>query len=162
MSHALDPTVHFADLILTNGRITTFAVIPETASAVAIRDGRFIAVGEDSDVLRFRGPATAIIDLQCRCVVPGFVDAHTHLIHGDSNDIRAIEVGSLADATVLSEDYFVVPARNLAEIQADLALHRGKVVSTSECFRVFAVASLPVSPRSSPPGERSDSEGIAA
>jgi predicted amidohydrolase YtcJ len=77
-----------ADLILMNGRITTLtglAVSQANASALAIRNERFIAVGETAEVMRWRGPNTSVIDLEGRRVVPGLIDSHTHVIRGGLN-----------------------------------------------------------------------------
>ena len=67
-----------ADLILHNGFIWTVDSKNSTAQAVAIRDGRFIAVGSNRDVLKLRGPQTEVIDLAGRFVLPGFNDNHVH------------------------------------------------------------------------------------
>jgi predicted amidohydrolase YtcJ len=67
-----------ADLILHNGMIWTVDSKNSTAQAVAIREGKIIAVGADKDVLKLGGPRTEVIDLQGRMVVPGFNDNHVH------------------------------------------------------------------------------------
>ena len=67
-----------ADLILHNGVIWTVDSKSSTAEAVAIKDGKFIAVGANADALKLRGPATRVIDLHGRFVVPGFNDNHVH------------------------------------------------------------------------------------
>mgnify|MGYP001815536088 FL=1 len=74
---ALDATN--ADLILENGTIHT--VDPDMASveAVAIADGRIIALGSKTDVDKFRTTQTQVIDLDGRFAMPGFNDAHVHL-----------------------------------------------------------------------------------
>ena len=68
-----------ADLILENGTIHT--VDPDMASveAVAIADGRIIALGSKSDIDGFRATQTRVIDLGGRFAMPGFNDAHVHL-----------------------------------------------------------------------------------
>jgi predicted amidohydrolase YtcJ len=71
-----------ADRILTGGRIWTAEASPAWADAVAIRDGRFAAVGSAADVGRLRGPKTVVTDLKGRLVVPGFNDAHIHMTGG--------------------------------------------------------------------------------
>lgn len=89
-----------ADLILHNGKITTNDATPETA-AVAFAGGRVAATGMDADVLKWRGPATAVIDLAGRRAVPGLNDSHLHLIRGGLNfnlELRWDGVPSLADA----------------------------------------------------------------
>jgi hypothetical protein len=55
-----------AELILTNGRITTLDKRQPAATAVAIKAGRFVAVGDDKDVLAHRGGKTQVVDLQKR------------------------------------------------------------------------------------------------
>jgi predicted amidohydrolase YtcJ len=67
-----------ADLILQNGVIWTVDSQNSIAQAVAIRDGKFVAVGSNRDALRFRGSRTQVIDLRGRFVTPGFNDNHVH------------------------------------------------------------------------------------
>ncbi|MFQ5568925.1 MAG: amidohydrolase [Rhodothermales bacterium] len=66
------------DLILHNGTIWTVDDAQPSAEAVAVRDGRFVAVGTDDDVLNLAGPGTDIIDLEGNFVTPGFIDTHVH------------------------------------------------------------------------------------
>ena len=47
--------------------------------AVAVTDGRIVAVGRRDDVMALRGPATELTDLGGRALLPGFIDAHGHL-----------------------------------------------------------------------------------
>jgi len=57
------------------------------ASAIAIRDGRIIFVGTDSAALTLKGPTTKVIDLAGQVLLPGIVDAHTHIAElGESLD----------------------------------------------------------------------------
>jgi hypothetical protein len=56
---------------------TVDAARPE-ARAVAVRGDRIVAVGNDEEILAMRGPATQVIDLGGRLLLPGFIDAHTH------------------------------------------------------------------------------------
>ncbi|MBV8209970.1 MAG: amidohydrolase [Burkholderiaceae bacterium] len=89
------------DTILFNGRIATLDPTRPSATAVAIQDGRFAAVGDDREVLALRTPATAAVDLKRRTVIPGLIDSHTHLIRGGLNynlELRWDGVASLADA----------------------------------------------------------------
>ena len=55
-----------ADLILHRGLFTTLTRSQPTATAVAIRDGRFIAVGADGEVMALAGPKTKVVDLKGR------------------------------------------------------------------------------------------------
>lgn len=65
-------------VILFNGRITTLHPAVPEATAVAIGDGRFLAVGADHDVLALANARTRRVDLNRRRVFPGFNDAHAH------------------------------------------------------------------------------------
>jgi predicted amidohydrolase YtcJ len=69
-----------ADVILVGGRVWTGT--GTTATAVAVRDGKVITVGEDEAVERLAGAGTERIALAGRLVVPGFMDNHTHFIAG--------------------------------------------------------------------------------
>jgi predicted amidohydrolase YtcJ len=94
-------TDSFADFILSNGRIATQDERRSFANAVAIKDGRFIAVGDDKDVRARKGDKTKVIDLGKRTVIPGLNDSHLHLIRGGLNfnlELRWDGVPSLADA----------------------------------------------------------------
>lgn len=82
------------DLILYNGKIH-----PGEASAVAIQDGKFVAVGKDADILN--NYSGTVINLKQRRVIPGLIDSHIHLIRGGLNynlELRWDGVPSLADA----------------------------------------------------------------
>lgn len=71
-----------ADILLLRGRVWTAEANPAWAEAVAVRGGRVVAVGTTSEVESLRGPRTEVIHLGGRLVVPGFDDAHVHLIDG--------------------------------------------------------------------------------
>ena len=81
------PAAPPADAIYTNARIWTGNAARPQAQAIAIRDGKIIAVGSAADALTHRGPATRMVDLQGRRVVPGFSDAHWHLPTTDQADL---------------------------------------------------------------------------
>ncbi|MCX2484988.1 amidohydrolase [Pedobacter sp. MR2016-24] len=90
-----------ADMILFNGRIHTIARHQEEITAVAIKDGQFIAIGSDADVMKLSGSHTKLVDLKQKRVVPGINDSHIHLIRGGLNfnlELRWDGVPSLADA----------------------------------------------------------------
>ncbi|HRO25229.1 MAG TPA: amidohydrolase family protein, partial [Promineifilum sp.] len=70
-----------ATLVLTNGRIYTIDPAQPQATAVAIRDGRFLAIGSDSEMKALLGPGGEVVDLGGRFVTPGLVDAHVHFQH---------------------------------------------------------------------------------
>src|SRR6516225_8478900 len=92
------------DSILHRGLFTTLDRSNPTASAVAIKDGVFAAVGHDNDVMKLVGPSTRIIDLKGRRVLPGLIDNHLHIIRGGLNfnmELRWDGVWSLVDAMAM-------------------------------------------------------------
>jgi hypothetical protein len=86
------------DLILHNGNFWTVDAKAPRAEAVAISDGRFLAVGSNDEILAFATARSRKIDLGRKTVLPGFVDAHSHpamsgLLHlrQVDCDLRSIE-----------------------------------------------------------------------
>ena len=67
-----------ADTVLVNGHVITVDPRFSIAEAVAIRDGRFAAVGSNADVRKLAGPGTRTIDLHGQTVIPGLADGHLH------------------------------------------------------------------------------------
>ena len=77
------PTFTFAagsepDVIYYNAKIITFDPAESTASAVAVKDGKFLKVGKAGVVKKLAGKTTKMIDLGGKTVVPGLIDAHCH------------------------------------------------------------------------------------
>lgn len=90
-----------AELILLNARIHTVDRARPAARALAIADGRCLAVGDERTVMAHQGPQTRVIDLGGRRVIPGLNDSHLHLIRGGLNynlELRWEGLPSLADA----------------------------------------------------------------
>ncbi len=69
-----------ADIIFTNGDILTMDASNPTAQAIAIQDGKIIAVGSNDEIQTYRDEKTVLVNLAGRTLLPGFVDAHAHLI----------------------------------------------------------------------------------
>jgi len=69
-----------ADLVLTGGHVHTVDDERPRAEAVAVRDGRIVAVGSATEVRPLVGPRTRVVDLAGRLLLPGFQDAHIHPI----------------------------------------------------------------------------------
>ena len=91
------------DLIIINAKVTTLDRQNPSADAVAIRDGRFLAVGPEAEV-RAAAPDAGIIDAKGRRLIPGLIDSHTHMIRGGLNynmELRWDGVPSLSDAMMM-------------------------------------------------------------
>ena len=78
-----------ADTIYTGGPILTIDDGQPTAEAVAVRDGRILAVGDANSVLRLKGNSTEMFDLAGRTMIPGFVDSHGHVVMGGLQALSA-------------------------------------------------------------------------
>jgi predicted amidohydrolase YtcJ len=117
-THAVEGPAAPADLVLTGGRIWTAETAMPWAEAVAIRDGKIVAVSPPQDVAALRGPKTEVVDLRGRLVVPGFNDSHIHLVEGalslDSVDL--IEDQTLA-AVQARIEAFAAAGRKSAWVQ---------------------------------------------
>ena len=89
------------DTILVNGKILTVDDRFSIREALAIHDGRILALGATADIRKLAGSATRIIDLQGRTVIPGLIDSHIHAIRAGltySTEVNWVGVGSLSDA----------------------------------------------------------------
>ncbi len=83
-----------ADLILVNGKLWTVDPARPKTQALAVWRDRITAVGTDAEIRALAGPATKVIDVHGRRVVPGFYDSHVHLL---SSGLRLAQV-ALKDA----------------------------------------------------------------
>ncbi|MBK5519619.1 amidohydrolase [Pseudomonas sp. TH10] len=75
-------TIAAADLILHNARIYTAEPGEGLQQAIAIEGGKVVAVGSDVQILQLKQPATQVINLGGKVLMPGFIDSHTHLVKG--------------------------------------------------------------------------------
>lgn len=129
MADTLDPAPQGApDLILHQGRFTTLDPANPIADAVAIKDGRFTRVGAAGDILPLAGPATRIIALGGRGVLPGLIDNHLHIIRGGLNynmELRWDGVTSLADAmAMLRRQVAITPAPQWVRVVGGFTEHQ--------------------------------------
>jgi hypothetical protein len=117
-----------ADLILYNGKITTLDRQIPDAQAVAIRGGRFVAVGTDQELIARADAATKRIDLKGRRVIPGLIDSHMHIIRGGLNynmELRWDGVRSLADAMrMLKQQVDRTPAPQWVRVVGGFTAHQ--------------------------------------
>ncbi|MEP6655625.1 MAG: amidohydrolase [Betaproteobacteria bacterium] len=93
MERPLSPA---ADLVLRNGKIVTVDKAFSVRQAIAIRNDAIAVVGTDAEVLPYIGPATRVIDLKGRTVIPGLIDAHLHNAGGGPG-VALANVRSLDD-----------------------------------------------------------------
>jgi predicted amidohydrolase YtcJ len=77
-----------ADLIIRDAHIVTVDPKFSIARAASVRDGRFIAVGSDAEVMKDAGPQTRVVDLHGKTVLPGFNDTHVHLTAGEELPVQ--------------------------------------------------------------------------
>jgi len=101
--HAEDP----ADLVVRNGRIYTGDPRRPYAGAIAIRDGRLLAVGDDYGMARHITRATRVVDVMGHRVIPGLIDAHMHVIRTGLHyllELRWDGVRSLRQALAMLRD----------------------------------------------------------
>jgi hypothetical protein len=78
------------DLILLNARIRTMDAARPQAQALAIAGGVILALGTDADILALAGPATRRLNGGGRLVLPGFQDAHVHLLDGGTDLVDSV------------------------------------------------------------------------
>src|SRR5437762_13763845 len=97
--HILHP-----DTLYLNANVLTLDDRSPRARALAVRDGKFVAVGAEDDVRALRGARTEVFDLHGQTVIPGLIDAHNHLL-STGKILRALPLFG---------------ARSLAEVQRKL------------------------------------------
>jgi predicted amidohydrolase YtcJ len=71
--------VQYAETIFHNGKIVTVDERSTIAQAVAVRNGKILAVGRNAQILKLAGPKTVKIDLKGKTMLPGLIDTHSHL-----------------------------------------------------------------------------------
>ena len=76
-----------AQHILTGGTILTMDPAQPTAEAVALAEGRILAVGRQADILALAGPNTLREDLRGNTLLPGLIESHTHALWGACRDL---------------------------------------------------------------------------
>jgi hypothetical protein len=117
-----------ADLILYHGLVTTLDRSNPSATAIAIKDGKFLAVGSDAEIMKHAGPQTKTIDLRGKRVLPGLNDNHTHVVRGGLNfnmELRWDGIRSLADAMdMLRRQVAVTPAPQWVRVIGGFTEHQ--------------------------------------
>src|SRR3984885_1261571 len=97
---ALSASAQAPDLILVHGKILTVDAKDSIAQAIAIRQGKIIAVGSDKKIQQLAGSKARVIDLHGRTATPGLIDSHAHLATGGVEELYSV---SLSDAATVDE-----------------------------------------------------------
>lgn len=93
--HSTHAAAKIADLVIYNGKVLTVDSKFTIKSAVAIKDGKIVAVGGDE--VRREFAATQTIDLRGRVLMPGFMDTHVHIIPQGKRDVELSAVTSIVE-----------------------------------------------------------------
>jgi predicted amidohydrolase YtcJ len=80
LASSMPASAQSPDTTFVNGQVVTLDERSTIAEALAVRDGKIVAVGRSADIRSLAGPATRIIDLGGRTVIPGLIDSHMHAI----------------------------------------------------------------------------------
>jgi predicted amidohydrolase YtcJ len=110
-----------ADTIIVNARVYTVNAGRPWAEAVAVREGRILAVGSSEDVTRHKASGTEVIDAGGRLVLPGFADSHVHFVSGSASLAKV----DLAGAKTVEENQERIRAFALANPRAAWVQGRG-------------------------------------
>ncbi|MCX5756005.1 MAG: amidohydrolase [Gemmatimonadetes bacterium] len=95
-----------ADTIVVNARVLTQDAAQPRAEAIAIREGRFLAVGSNADIRNLANASTKVIDAARMTVVPGFIDTHNHaggttllyeVLVGNPFEVEFVTIQSIID-----------------------------------------------------------------
>ncbi len=76
-----------ADLIIHHAKILTVDEKFRIVEALAVKDDRILALGDDAEIFKLKGPTTKVIDANLRNVLPGLYDSHTHPVGAASSEI---------------------------------------------------------------------------
>jgi len=117
-----------ADLIVHNARIATVDRARSQAQALAVAGGKFLAVGDEAEVMALYSPHTRVLDAHGRRLIPGLIDSHIHVIRGGLNynlELRWDGVPSLADAMrMLREQVARTPAPQWVRVVGGFSEHQ--------------------------------------
>ncbi|HEX7899753.1 MAG TPA: amidohydrolase [Planctomycetota bacterium] len=102
-----------ADLIVHHAKVITVDAAFSIAEAVAVKDGRVVAVGSDEEIFRHAGPATRVIDAEGHPLLPGLFDSHVHLLGASTSEMPE-------------------PLPKVASLEEAFAFIRGKAASTPD------------------------------
>ena len=115
-----------ADKIFINGKILTVDANNSIAQAVAIKDGKIIAVGSTKEITALKTSATEIIDLKGKTLTPGFIDGHSHFMGLSRSKVANIAAPPVGNV------------RNIPDIIHELQAYKQKnKIDTGEWISAF-------------------------
>ena len=103
-----------ADMVLLNGKVITVDASDRIAQAVAISNGKIVAVGTNAEVSKFAGPGTQRVDLKGLAVTPGLIDSHAHFSTGGADRLYSLDLS-------------YPEVRNISHVLAKLAAQAAKL-----------------------------------
>lgn len=83
-------SIEIADMIVYNATITTLDEAQPNAEALAVKDGKIVAVGSSEKILKLKGNNTQVINAEGRRVIPGLVDSHSHFLRSGLSYTREL------------------------------------------------------------------------
>jgi predicted amidohydrolase YtcJ len=99
-----------ADRIWIGGPVVTVDASNSVVGGIAVKDGRIVAVGSEEDVMKNAGPQTEVTDLAGKTLIPGFIDAHSHIVQQ-----------SLKYSTVILDPHPIGDVKTIGDVQSKLA-----------------------------------------
>lgn len=122
-----------ADTVILHAKIYTVNPKQPRAEAVAISQGKIIAVGSDKEIDSFRGPSTSVIDARGHMLLPGFGDAHIHFLAGDArlDEVSLDDTKTVSDFQKIIKDY------------AAAHPHKKWIQGMGWCYDIFGKSGLP-------------------
>ncbi len=99
------------DLVLTGAEVRTVDAADRLAEALAIKDGRVVAVGTAAEIAALGGPNTRTVDLSGKTVIPGIQDSHIHFLSLGSDITSGVELSYATSA----EDIAAAVGARIAE-----------------------------------------------
>ncbi len=97
------PIQLFAETVYKNANVITVDRRNPRAQAVAIRDGKFVGVGNDDDIEGLVGPTTRVEDAGGLTIIPGLIDAHIHVLSSGIRHVMAADCDQRSIAAIQSE-----------------------------------------------------------
>jgi len=114
----------FADRVLVNGNILTVDAKNSIAEAIAIRDGRIMAVGTSAEIEALAGPGTDRIDLDGLTATPGLLDSHVHFSSGGLIKLTQADL-SFPQVKNIEDVRRIVAVRQATAVPGEWILGRG-------------------------------------